>query len=347
MPLLDLEYQDDKKFDWKKHIINDSEIKKRAKQYRQKLIPTGRKCGIKIIDDIIVMKPNEIHACTGKKGRGKTSIQQIFFLIWAMANDLHCVMCLQENDKGLTRNVMLGHLLGGDPEYFEKNNNELFTKVDNWFSDHFTFLRVETVKEAFETVKGMKESGINIDLLFLDPINSFESGFSDTGNSHKDEKITAMKILRFTEEVCSTFISQHPTMAGQRSTEDINSYSAEGGYILNKAHFTWAINRENGSFFNRVSVDNNRNAYTGGNVTNPENPLIIEWGAYNINAKISCPKTNTTITELDIIQQVRRKFNPFNEVSTNNNWIEEKELPRVSLNDAFGKEEEQNNFTPF
>ena len=347
MSLLDLEYQEDKKFDWKKHIISDSKIKDRAKKYRLGLIPVGMKCGIDIIDDIVVMKPKELHACTGKKGRGKTTIQQILFLMWAMANDLHCVMCLQENKKGLTRNVILGYLLGGDPQYFEKNNEELFNKVDNWISDHFTFLRVDTVKEACETVKGIKESGRNVDLLFLDPINSFDSGFSNTGNTHIDDKITAMKLLRFTEDFCATFVSQHPTMSGQRSEEDVNSYSAEGGYILNKADFTWAINRDNGSFNNRVSVDNNRNSYTGGNVTNPNNPLIIEWGAYSINAKISCTKTNTTITELDIIQQVRRRFNPFNEVNTTNNWIEEKELPKVSLSQAFDIEEEQDDFTPF
>lgn len=342
--LLDDEIQKEltEEFDYKKHLISKQHLKAKSKRYRDKKEPVGYKMGIRMIDDIIVMKPNEMHACTGKKGRGKTTVQQILFLGWAMANDLHCVLALQENEQSLEVNRFLGYCFGCDPKKVEIENPELFNKVENWFYDHFTFIQVDTLKEATQVVNGIKENGGKVDLLFCDPINSFESGFSDTGNSHKDDKITAMHMLKFTK-TCSLFVSQHPTMSGQRSEEDVNSYSAEGGYFLNKAHFTWAINRDNGSNDNRISVDNVRNSYTGGDVTPKDCPLILEWGKYNINIR------HYGEQELDILQKIRRMYNPFKEVfSEQHNWIEEKkELPNITPIDAFGEPEEDKDDIPF
>jgi len=339
--LLDDELQNDLKevFDYKKHLLNKRNLKDKAKKYRNKEIPRGYKTGIKILDDIIVMKPKEMHACTGKKGRGKTTVQELFFLAWAMANNLHCVLALQENEQSLEVNNFLGYMLGCDPSIIERENPELFKKVESWFFEHFIFIDVNTMKEAVQVVENIIENNHKVDLLFCDPVNSFESGYSDTGNSHKDDKVTAMNMLKFTKK-CSLFVSQHPTMSGQRSEEDVNSYSAEGGYFLNKAHFTWAINRDNGSNYNRISVDNVRNKYTGGDVTQVDDPLILEWGRYNINIH------HDGKVEKDIIQQIRKRVNPFKEVITSKNWIEKKETPTATINEAFG-EVEQSDDMPF
>ena len=355
MGLLDEELQKELKetFDYKKHLVNVKFLKEGSKRYREGKEPRGYKMGIPIIDDIIVMKPKEMHACTGKKGRGKTTIQQILFLCWAMANNLTCVLALQENEQRLEVNRFLGYCLGENPNITEKENPELFKKVEDWFYNHFIFIDVDTLKEATQVVESLIENGKKVDLLFCDPVNSFESGFSDTGNSHKDDKTTAMHMLKFTKK-CSLFVSQHPTMSGQRSDEDVNSYSAEGGYFLNKSHFTWAINRDNGSNFNRISVDNVRNSYTGGDVTPKDYPLLIEWGKYNINAvyynKVGYQYDYTQPhKEYDIIQQIRKKFNPFKEVFTKDlpNFIEEKETPTGSYNDAFGNDEPKETDIPF
>lgn len=341
MGLLDKEFAEELKeeFDYKKHLVNKHQLNEKAKGYRDKTIARGYKTGIRIIDDVIVMKPKEMHACTGKKGRGKTTIQEIFFLIWAMANNLHCVLALQENEEALEKNNFLGYIFGCNPIEVENYNPELFNKVNKWFDEHFIFINVETMKEAVQVVEGIVKNDHKVDLLFCDPVNSFESGYSDTGNSHKDDKITAMKMLQFTK-TCSVFVSQHPTMSGQRSDEDINSYSAEGGYYLNKSHFTWAINRDNGSNINRISVDNVRNKYTGGDVTHKDFPLEIVWDRYKIDAVYD------GVIEENIIQQIRKRVNPFKEVFTENlpNVIEQKELPKVTPKDAFG---EPDNEVPF
>ena len=135
----------------------------------------------------------------------------------------------------------------------------------------------EAFKEALDTTENIIKSGTKVVGLFLDPVNSFDNGWSETGNVHEDEKKASKKILKFSKNICSVFLSQHPTMAGQRQAEDVNSYNAEGGNYLNKAHFTWAINRDNGSSVNRISVDNVRNTYTGGGVTHPDNPLLLHY----------------------------------------------------------------------
>ena len=326
-------------FDYKKHIVNNKVINDEMLLYVQGKMPRGYKTGIQIIDDVIVMKPKEMFACTGKKGRGKTTIQQILFLMWAMANDLHCVLSLQENKFSLSKKDLLGYCLGENPRDVYNRDVNLYNNVLYWLDNHFTFIEVSQLSQAYKVVESMINDNIKVDLLFCDPVNSFE----DVGINPASDKNKAIESKNFAHKICSLFISQHPTISGQRSDEDVNSYSAEGGAFLNKADFTWAINRNNNENINRIGVDNIRNKYTGGNTTHKEAPLLIEWGKYNINAM------HMGATELDIIQQVRRMYNPFKEVfSEQNNWIEEKkELPTITPSDAFGEPEDNNDDLPF
>lgn len=318
-------------FDYEKHIINKDNVNKRLEDYLYGRIPKGYGTGFEVLDDVIVCKINEMLACVGKKGRGKTTIEEILLLMWAMANDLTFVLALQENDEALEKMNLLGYLFGESPKLVERENKELYKKGVEWLDKHFIFIEVDSFKEATDTVIGMIKDCKKIDGLFCDPVNSIESGFKDTGNSYSDEKNTAKELLKFSKKYCSVFLSQHPTMAAQRSPEDINSYSAEGGHFLNKSHFTWAINRDNGSNVNRISVDNIRNKYTGGNVTHPDTPLLLKWNPYKIDIE------HKGIIEEDIIQKIRKTYNPLNEVFTEllDNVIEKKEIPLGNLEDAF------------
>ena len=328
----------DNGFDYKKHISDPNQVNDKLKSYVTGKVKRGYGINLPVMDNIIVCKSNEMFACTGKKGRGKTTIQEIFFLSWAMVHNLNFVLCLQENDNSLSKMGMLGYLLGDNPSTVLKDDPKLYETAVRWLDMRFTYLQdIDTLKDAAQVVELMVDNGKKVQALFCDPVNTFDSGWFDTGNSHKDDKKTAKKILNFSQKTCSVFLSQHPTMAGQRATEDANSYSAEGGYFLNKADYTWAINRDNGSNVNRISVDNVRNKYTGGSVTHPDDPLLMFWHPYRIDLQQNGVKEN------DVLQRIRRKYNPLNEVFKDD-FEKEPEVLTTSVNEAFGVEENEVEF---
>ena len=323
----------EKTIDYKNHLVTTENINNRLKDYITGKIKKGYGIKIPLLDDVIVCKTKEMFACVGKKGRGKTTIQEIFFLMWAMVNDVVFVLCLQENDSALAKKDLLGYLLGCNPKDIYNSNKDLYNKAVAWLDSHFYFLRdIDSFKEATEVTEQMVKDGVNVQALFLDPANTFDSGWFDSG-TWQDEKKTAKKVLKFAKSVCSVFLSQHPTMSAQRSQEDVNSYNAEGGHLLNKADFTWHINRDNGSNVNRIGVDNVRNKYTGGDVTHPDSPLLLYWGKYNIGIGYENQK------EEDIIQKIRKRFNPLLEDFKEE--LKEKEvLPTMNVSDAFGTDED-------
>ena len=76
-----------------------------------------------------------------------------------------------------------------------------------WVDKHFIFLQVETIKEALETTKYLiEEKQIDVHAVFLDPINSFDSGYYNSGNSYQDMVDTSKKILRHSKDVCSVHV---------------------------------------------------------------------------------------------------------------------------------------------
>lgn len=323
-------------FDYEKYIIDKNEINKRLSDYLHGNIPRGYKTGIKSLDEVIVCKINEMFACTGKKGRGKTTIEEILLLMWAMANDLVFVLALQENDESLEKMNLLGYIFGEPASEVEKNNKELFKKGVEWLDNHFIFIDVEDFKTALDVTEAIIKNGTNVAGVFLDPSNSFDNGFINTGNQWADEKTAAKKMLKFCKDVCSIFLSQHPNMSGQRSEGDINSYSAENGVFLNKAHFTWVINRDNDSNVNRITVDNIRNKYTGGSIVLHDNPLKIIWDPCKIDVEY-----NGKLEE-NVVQQVRKMFNPLKEVFTEDlpNLIEPKQQINLTPEEAFKDDDE-------
>lgn len=334
--------QEEPKLDYKKFIVSKEQINSKLLKYVRGEVPKGYGIGLPVLDDVIVCKVNELFACVGKKGRGKTTIQQILFLAWAMVNDLTFVMALQENEEALEKMNLLGYLFGKSASKVERENKELYNKGVKWLDNHIINLDVEDFKTALEVTEAMINDGIKVSGLFLDPVNSFANGWNEGGNKYEKDQLAGQKILKFSKNVCSVFLSQHPTITGQRQTEDVNSFSAEGGHFLNKSHFTWAINRDNGSSTNRVSVDNVRNTYTGGGVTHPDSPLLLHWSPHDIDIE-----NNGTI-EKNIIQRIRRKFNPLKEVFT----VETEEpiknvIQPATAEEAFGEDFGKNDKCPF
>ena len=237
--------------------------------------------------------------------------------------------------------ILISMLLGVNRTEMEtmfKNKDPLYKKALNWINKHYYFINVKTIKEATEATTGLINGGINIHTLIIDPANSFLSGFSDTGNTHKDNLVTATEVLDFAVRVCSVHISQHPTMSKQREQVDVTSYDAENGVYLNKAHGTYHINRDKGTSENRIGIDNERTTHMGGGETYPEEPIIMIWKPYGIDLIINRE------TYEDVIQVLRKKHNPLQEIfNSTDNWITKEELPTLTTDEVFGNDNTEGN----
>lgn len=321
---------DDEVVDYSKFIENSKEIDNELNDFVDGKIAHGYKLGIGCFDDYYVAKKFEFYGIVGKKGRGKTTINMAIQIAHSVANNLIWVVAFQENSSWSMKLNYLNYLLCDFAKDVKKKNFPLYQKALDWIDEHFIFLKVETIKEALETTQYLiEDKGIDVHAVFLDPINSFDSGYYNSGNSYQDMVDTSKKILRHSKEICSVHVSQHPTMSGQRQEEDVNSYQAEGGAILNKASFTYAINRDSGSSQNRISIDNVRNLHTGGNETPQDNPVVLHWSP----TEIGLGNLLEGVKEKNIIDGLKRFYNPLDEE------FEEKQpeiMPTMTPEDAFG-----------
>ena len=323
--------EDNNDFDYTKFIIKSDDINKDIDNFLTGRIPKGFGSGIHELDNHFLCKKNEFYLLTGKKGDGKTTIHQALELLFSIVNNLVWVVAFQENSEWSMKVNYMAYLLGRFPKDVYNEDRELYDKASKWIDEHFIFIEVEDIKTATEVTKGIINSGIDVHALVLDPVNSFSFGWQDTGNDYSDGKVAGVKMLRFTKKYCSIHASQHPTVSAQRSKEDVTSYSGEGGWYLNKASYTYYINRR-GKNENEFSVDNVRNKQTGGNTTDIENPVVIYWHPTKIDVGYRMGDT-----ELDVIGQVKRKYNPLNETfKPKKQFQEDKEtLPNMSASDAF------------
>ena len=334
--------------DYSKFIVDAELIGDDLDNFVDGNIDHGFTLGIDLIDNHVVEKKNEFYGIVGKKGRGKTT-QEIFKqLCHSIANNLIYVVAFQENSPWSMQLNYMNYLLCDFAKEVRVKDPELYTKAKDFINKHFYFLKVETIKEALETTRYLiEEKEINVHGVFLDPINSFDSGYYNSGNSFKDMVDTSKKILRHANDICSVYVSQHPTMSGQRQDADVNSYDAEGGAVLNKASFTYSYNRDKGSNETRLAVDNVRNKHTGGNETGTDEAIIIHWSPTRIDLSL---QHRSDEREQDIIGQLKRKHNPLNEDRYNksSHKFEEKQpetTPTATLSEAFGDPEEGD--TPF
>jgi energy-coupling factor transporter ATP-binding protein EcfA2 len=327
--------KEDSDFSYKDYVIKHETINKDVEDFVTGRIPHGFPCGISDLDNHFLCKKNEFYLLTGKKGDGKTTIHQCLEIMYSIVNGLIWVVAFQENSEWSVKLNYMAYLLGRFPKDVYREDRELYDKASKWVDKHFYFIEVEDIKTATEVTKAIINSGVDVHGLVIDPVNSFSFGWDDTGNDHTDGKVAGRKMLNFTKKYCSIHASQHPIMSVQRSKEDVTSYSGEGGHYLNKASFTYYINRR-GKNENEFSVDNVRNKHTGGNTTETENPLVIYWHPTKIDVgyRVSNEK------ELDVIGQIRRKYNPLNQEFKPKQIEEKKTLPVASLKDAFGDDED-------
>ena len=320
--------------DYSKFLVDNKDVNNDLNDFVDGRIEHGYTLGISCFDEYYVAKKFEFYGIVGKKGRGKTTINQAIQVAHSVANDLIWVVAFQENSAWSMKLNYLNYLLCDFAKDVKKNNYPVYKKALKWVEEHFIFLKVETIKEALETTQYLiEEKDIDVHAVFLDPINSFDSGYYNSGNSYQDMVDTSKKILRHSKDVCSVHVSQHPTMSGQRQEEDVNSFQAEGGAILNKASFTYAINRDSGSSNNRISVDNVRNRHTGGNETSADNPVILNWSP----TKIGLGNLIEGVKEENIIDKLKRIYNPLNEDFGEK---EPETLPTIGVQEAFGNVED-------
>jgi len=320
--------------DYSKFLVDNKDVNNDLNDFVDGRIEHGYTLGISCFDEYYVAKKFEFYGIVGKKGRGKTTINQAIQVAHSVANGLIWVVAFQENSAWSMKLNYLNYLLCDFAKDVKKNNYPLYKKALKWVEEHFIFLKVETIKEALETTQYLiEEKDIDVHAVFLDPINSFDSGYYNSGNSYQDMVDTSKKILRHSKDVCSVHVSQHPTMSGQRQEEDVNSFQAEGGAILNKASFTYAINRDSGSSNNRISVDNVRNRHTGGNETSADNPVILNWSP----TKIGLGNLVEGVKEENIIDKLKRIYNPLNEDFGEK---EPETLPTIDVQEAFGNVED-------
>lgn len=317
--------------DYNKFVVNPESINKTVKSFFNGEIKKGYEIGISCFDEHFVCKENELYALTGKKGGGKTTINQAIQIMHSIVNGLIWVCAFQENSDWGQKVNYLNYFFGEYAKDVEKREPEKYKLVSDWIDEHFIFLDVEDIKTALDVTEYLiKTKKIKVHALVLDPANSFQSGFSNTGNGYADGVETARKVLRFTEKLCTVYISQHPNITSQRNKDRIiTSYDAEGGWWLNKASFTWVIHREKDTNFNHIIVEDVRNKHTGGSRTNQENQLIIDWQVTRINIL-----RGSEIYE-NVIQYLVRKHNPLN---INYDYLPETKeiIPNQNINDAFG-----------
>lgn len=314
--------------DYSKFIVNPNLINNTVQQYYDGAIHTGYKIGVKHFDNHFVCKEKSLYALTGKKGKGKTTINKIIQLMQSIVNDLVWVVAFQENSDWGNKIEYLQYFLGGFSKEVIKDNPELHKKASEWIDKHFIFLDVEDIETALKVTEHLINTGTKVHAVLLDPVNSFESGFKDTGNSFSDTVFTAKKVMRWAHKNISVYVSQHPTIRAQREKDSITPFDAEFGAWNNKADFTWTINRADDTSENEIGIWNVREKLTGGEPTSADDPLLIEWFPTKINIKQGGEIYENTI------QYLLRKHNPIN---VEYDYLPETKeiLPTVSLDDAF------------
>lgn len=305
---LDINENNEEKEDYSKYIVDNKTIDKELTDFLDGKIEQGFKVGIDVLDNHFVAKKNEMTLLTGKKGSGKTTINQSIQVMQSVCNGLIWVVAFQENSEWSCKLNYLQFVLCDFVNNVRKNNPSKYESAKKFIEDHFIFINVDDIKTATEVTKYLiEEKGIDIHGLFLDPINSFRNGWQDTGNSYSDGVYTAREVLLFCKHYCSVYISQHPNMFGQRQEGAVSSNQGEGGWWFNKTHNAVVNHREKGTNNNEFIVENIRNKHTGGSETETENPVVIEWSPTKINI---CYK-DQSIRHKNVIQEMIYKHRPF------------------------------------
>jgi len=314
-------------FDYKKHIVSSESINSDVEKFYSGKIKKGFTIGIECFDNHFVCKEKSLYALTGKKGKGKTTINKIIQLMQSIVNDLVWVVAFQENSDWGNKIEYLQYFLGDFATDVRKSNPEYYQKASDWIDNHFIFLDVENIETAIKVVECLIKDGVKVHALLLDPVNSFEFGYKDTGNTFQDGVYSSKKVLRWCKKNVSVYVSQHPNIRAQREKEAVTPFDAEYGFWNNKAHFTWTINRADDNE-NIIGVVNVREKLTGGYPTDVDEPLIIQWFPTKINI------VKGSEIHINVIQTLMKKHNPLN--MKEGFYPDEEQLPVLDFEEAFG-----------
>ena len=139
--------------DYSKFLVDNKDVNNDLNDFVDGRIEHGYTLGISCFDEYYVAKKFEFYGIVGKKGRGKTTINQAIQVAHSVANGLIWVVAFQENSAWSMKLNYLNYLLCDFAKDVKKNNYPLYKKALKWMEEHSIFLKVETIKEALETTQ--------------------------------------------------------------------------------------------------------------------------------------------------------------------------------------------------
>ena len=87
-------------------------------------------------------KERSLYALTGKKGKGKTTINKVIQLMQSIVNDLIWVCAFQENSDWGNKIEYLQYLLGDYASDVRRTDPNYYNIASKWIDDHYIFLDV-------------------------------------------------------------------------------------------------------------------------------------------------------------------------------------------------------------
>jgi hypothetical protein len=277
------------------HDLNDHIAKpdsgwQRIEDYIDGKIERSVRTGVDPIDNHVAIKKNAFYLLTAPKGRGKTVIVLFLMVLAAITGKWRWIVVAQENSIDDLKENLFHYLAHMKVSVAREKYPSLYVETQNYINRYFIFLQnIDTIEQALDVSRHIVTSRPNEDFaLLLDPANAFLAGWEwgttpiDYGNGPK----IAMKVLRFSMEYCSVFMTQHTIISAQRmqtSSNTTDSANGEGGWWLNKASYTMGLARETGTNLNYIHTDNVRDKKTGGTETRRDNKLVIDWSPFDVN----------------------------------------------------------------
>ena len=300
--------------DAEKRVASSESINKQTRDFLEGRIELGMKTGIPVLDRHFVFKKNEFYLLTGSKGYGKSTIHQTLLLMGAISNGLKFMTSFKENSDWSMNLNLMNYLVGGWSKDYLQTNPKMYSVMEAWAAEHFMYVDADTIDELTETAEAyIEDKGVDIFAILADPINSYTSKSSK--NSYDVGTDNANKLLKFSMKTASVMISQHPNLSAQRTGDLISSTDGQGGQYYSKASMAYVIHREKGSSANELHIENVRTKATGGEQTDPENPIIINWSP----TKIGVSYLDGSERIDDVFKYLIDKHKPFGDL----NLIEE------------------------
>lgn len=299
--------------DVSKYIYSWDKIDQELDDWFSGRVKLGESTGIEKLDHWFKFKRNALYLCTGKLGRGKTTIQQFMFVMASMVNNWKWLIVCMENSKMDFVENLITFVLKENAADVKRCNRKKYDIAHDFVKAHFNFLTtdVDNIDMLLSVAKEYQKV-FPFDAMFIDPINSIQP------KKGSDWDFTtgvgaASKILRFREEVASVFVSQHPIMSKQRESGSPSSADGEGGYFANKADFAFVLDRPSGSNETTMKIDKVRNRKSGGNETDQDNPIVIIYKFHTIHFSVPYyvdgmyryDYIKDTLPELDYGQEIK------------------------------------------